>query len=125
MRLVFSLDKPGKSLTMGEYFEGMNHLDVSYTFGKGSYKGHIESSIMTERLSPIECARLETTLVELLKAYDQESYLKVHDNGRVILQYLNGSSENLGDWKAVDEDTAKSQDAWSKFNDTYYLAVKG
>jgi hypothetical protein len=124
MKFVFSLDQKGVSLTMGSYFEMMNHLDVNYTFGKGSYKGTVESSIMTERLSPLEASRLEATLVHLLKCYNQESYLKVHDNGRVILQYLDGTSENIGDWQAISEQDAKVKDAWSKFNDTYYVATK-
>ena len=98
---------------------------IQFTRVLGSYKGDLEHSYMVH-------AKHFDAIKELAKTFNQESILILDNERRASLVYTDGTLidghdyTKIGQFKAVDERTAKAGDAWTyRANINQYYVVRG
>ena len=90
----------------------------------GAYKGQENRSWLVLLKLNHEAEQIQR-LIELARVYRQESILVVDEDRKASLVYMEDERQvDLGTLVAVDEKTAKMQDAWTyaPHNSTYYIA---
>lgn len=84
--------------------------NIAFSFCTGSYKDEQEISFLTLPNTP-DIAEQITFFV--FNEFGQESVLRQDANGQVYLEFYDGSTELLGEFKEVSKAEAKKHDAWT------------
>jgi len=111
--VVFSLDTQDRVATAEEYEQVLE--SVGGLLAMGCYKGAKEQSIIAD-ISEL------SNILYLARQYGQESILVVGSD-KAALQYLsNAKTEVIGSAMIqVSRDTAMSKDAYTRYNNEYYI----
>lgn len=86
----------------------------------GSYKGILETSFVANADTDDKL----DAVIQLAKQYNQESVLIIDEQRRASLFFIKtGQYEPIGDFRAVDAETAKSLDNWTLDGTQYYAVL--
>ena len=106
--VIFSLDRPDRPYN--------GHIDINNMSEViGVYKNTQERSFAVP-LTQLSEAR------QLANMYNQECILVV-DNNAAFLEYIDGRTEYVGEWKEISRIEAATRDAYTIYNNKYFAAV--
>lgn len=95
----------------------LDDLNVPYMLGVGKYKGESEGSILAVIRSDEE---LQVLVNIAFTNFSQESILEVSCDNTSFLLYQD-KEEYIGKWREVPENLAINKEAYSMFNDRYFI----
>lgn len=97
--------------------------DCNLSFGEsvGVYKGREEASFVVIINNDAEKQALQDFA---FKNFNQESVLYQDANQEAYLIFNDGTEQRLGRLEEVSRETALKHDAFTHFNDKYYLAIE-
>ena len=115
----YIVSAPSEELT--ELANDLDKLEFDFAPCSGSYKGELEESFI---VFDSDTSQLDTRelVIDVAKSFGQESILIVDSKQNAKLYYVaSGASVIVGKFTAVSDSEALSREAYTLFNDQYYV----